>query len=394
MYKLKTYVYIRKDKIDKRGKAPVYLRVSENGSRIEISLRVKVCVDAWDSERQRATGNSSVNDRIQDALSRINTLERKYIGEEKPSLEKIKRDFQGKPEPQHYYLKEWDKLLENIESSIGKEYSEGTFKKYKTTRKHFKNYLFKYYNKSDIQFKDLSIDLINGYYSYLSHDLDFKHNTVIRYTKNTKVVFNKALKRGWVKTDPFIELDLTYEKTERTCLNSNELKRIIEKEIDIERLDKISDYFVFSCFTGLSFADISRLKVKNINPVEEGFLININRKKTNNPSYIPLLPEAKSILEKYNWDNKSEQQLIFNIPSNQKYNAYLKELADICEINKKLTTHVARHTFATTVTLEQGVSIESVGNMLGHSQLRTTQIYSKVTQQKVLKEMRMVSIDT
>ncbi|MCW9712691.1 site-specific integrase [Aliifodinibius salicampi] len=391
MYKLKTYIYIRKDKIDKNNKVPVYLRLTHDGNRVEISLKVKVEVDNWDRDSQRATGrNNSVNNRIEDALSKVNRLERKYIDEERPPLEKIKREFQGKVQKRHFYLQEWDKLLDEIQKD--KNRSEGTYKKYRTTRNHFQNFLKRYTGSKDIKFDNLTIDLINDYFKYLRNELGFKHNTVVRYVKNTKVVLNKALKRGWINKDPFIELDLTYKETDRTCLSLEEVNKLKEKEITIDRLDRIRDYFLFSCYTGLSFSDISKTKKRDIYDTEGNKLLIIKRQKTGNKSYIPLLPTPLDILKKHNYEEKTAKELLFEVPSNQNYNAYLKELADICGIEKHLTTHVARHTFATTITLEQGVSLETVGNMLGHSQLRTTQIYSKVTQQKALSEMEKVEI--
>ena len=201
-----------------------------------------------------------------------------------------------------------------------------------------------------------------------------------------------ALANEWISSDPFFHWKGTWKSSDRNYLNDEELKRLSEKDFDITRLDLVRDMFVFSCYTGLAFADIEKLSEDDIISNGDQRWIKTKRKKTNSLSSIPLLQIPENILVKY----KDHPRVKFSdnvlpVMSNQKSNAYLKEIADLCRIKKNLTTHLARHTFATTVTLSKGVPIESVGKMLGHKSLKTTQIYAKVLDEKIAKDMQVVA---
>jgi site-specific recombinase XerD len=216
----------------------------------------------------------------------------------------------------------------------------------------------------------------------------------MKHVKALKKIINLALANGYIKVNPFLNYKIKIKDVERNCLSREELKKIIDKEISIKRLDIIRDLFIFQCYTGLSFSDLAALTEYNIQKKLDGSKwIYINRQKTNVKCIIPILQAAEDIINKYTESTERKvNNLLLPVPSNQKMNAYLKEVAIICGINKNLHSHLARHTFATTVTLENGVSIEAVSNLLGHKKIQTTQIYSKVTERKISEEMEQLRI--
>lgn len=196
------------------------------------------------------------------------------------------------------------------------------------------------------------------------------------------------MKIEWIEKNPFRNFTPKFDRVERDFLTEAELTKIKEKDFG-KRLEQVRDIFIFSCYTGLSFIDVANLSEENIIIGMDGEKwISTHRQKTFNKVFLPLLPQAEAILEKYK-DNPQAQHRGVLLPaaSNQKTNAYLKEIADLCEIKKKLTFHIARHTFATTVTLTNGVPIETVSKMLGHTKLATTQIYAKVVENKIGTDM-------
>lgn len=219
-----------------------------------------------------------------------------------------------------------------------------------------------------------------------------ENNTVMKHIQRLRKMVTLAYKMEWIEKDPFIKFKPTYIKNEREFLSEEELQTIIEREFEIERLELVKDLFVFSCYTGLSYIDVMHLNENNITfGIDGGKWIITNRQKTNNKVKIPLLPIAEELIHKYKGHIKTKKtKTLFPNISNQKLNSYLKEIADLCKIKKNLTFHIARHTFATTITLSNGVPIETVSKLLGHSKIATTQIYAKVIERKVSEDMEIL----
>jgi site-specific recombinase XerD len=216
------------------------------------------------------------------------------------------------------------------------------------------------------------------------------NNTVMKHIERFRKMINVAIRMEWLERDPFAAYQQKFERVEREYLSKEELAKIEFRDLKIVRLQWVRDLFVFSCYTGLAYIDVMRLTPGNITKGMDGELWLItNRQKTSNPVRVPLLPKALEIIDQYKGHPRAlaEGTLFPNI-SNQKLNSYLKEIADLCDINKNLTFHLARHTFATTVTLTNGVPIESVSKMLGHSTITTTQIYAKVIEKKLSDDMK------
>lgn len=275
--------------------------------------------------------------------------------------------------------------------------SYGTLKNYFTTQKYIKLFLTKK-KIQDIYLTQLTFRFLVDFEKFLrsyvpdDHQKQMENNTVMKHIQRLRKMVTLACKMEWIDKDPFIKFKPTYIKNEREFLSEDELQTIIEKEFEIERLEFVKDLFVFSCYTGLSYIDVMNLNEDNITfGIDGGKWIITNRQKTHNKVKIPLLPIAEELIQKYKGHIKTKKtKTLFPNISNQKLNSYLKEIADLCKIKKNLTFHIARHTFATTITLSNGVPIETVSKLLGHTKIATTQIYAKVIERKVSEDMQVL----
>ena len=272
------------------------------------------------------------------------------------------------------------------------EFAQGTVERYKITLRHIQNFLEWKYKVNDIAIDKIDFAFVMDFDFYLRTERKCQNNASVKYVKNFRKIFNICLDNEWVKTDPFKKYKSKTIIVDRDYLTELELRDIQTKKITIPRLDLVRDIFLFSCFTGLAYIDVQQLTNDNVAlGIDGDKWIFKNRQKTDTASKIPLLPMAQEIIDKY--ENhpvcKNENRLL-PILSNQKMNAYLKEIADVCKINKDLTFHIARHTFATTVTLSNGVPLETVSKMLGHTNLKTTQHYAKILDKKISEDMMIL----
>jgi site-specific recombinase XerD len=219
-----------------------------------------------------------------------------------------------------------------------------------------------------------------------------QNNTAHKYIKNLKKIMNMAVGLDWIPSNPFNQFKCSYHSPEREVLTPDELQKIMNKKLDSKRLEEIRDVFIFCCYTGFAYVDVYKFDKDAVTKGIDGEnWIYTNRNKTGTKENVPLLPIPMQIIQKYKDDEYCvNYNKLLPVNSNQRYNNYLKELATICGIKKHLTTHIARHTFATTVTLANGVPIETVSAMLGHSSIRTTQIYAKVVEKKVSDDMKLL----
>jgi site-specific recombinase XerD len=236
----------------------------------------------------------------------------------------------------------------------------------------------------------LNYEFITEYEFWLKSVRKCDHNTTMKYLANVKKIVIRCLKNGWLQKDPFIGFNMAKKEVERTALTEFELQTLSTKTFPVERLSIVKDIFLFSCYSGLAYADLQKLKRSEIVIGMDGEKwIFTKRQKTDISSRIPLLPAALQILNRYaEYPQCKYGDKVLPVLSNQKMNAYLKEIADVCGITKNLTYHIARHTFATTVTLSNGVPIETVSKMLGHRNLKTTQHYAKILDKKISEDMK------
>jgi len=380
--------YQRTDKIDKANTAPVFMRITVNGERAEIATNRRFDVNKWSNGK--AIGNSTESKNLTNYLlslrEKVYDIYRYLLDRnEIISASHIKQRYQGIGANSLTLIDAFENHNEQMKKLVGKDYSIATLKRYRTTLRHIQEFLKKTYNINDIFLTELKYQFITDLELFLKTERKCDHNTSIKYIKNFRKIINNAVKNEWLIKDPFDKYTCRLKEVERGFLNEDELQALESKQLSINRIDVVRDIFVFACYTGLAYAEVYKLSKEHLMKGIDGEMwINIRRTKTDNKSMIPLLPKAAEIIEKY---KEISNNLLLPVISNQKMNAYLKEIADLCGITKTLTFHLARHTFATTVTLTNGVSIESVSAMLGHKSIRTTQIYSKVVELKVSNDM-------
>ncbi len=389
--------YIKRSKADSNGKVNIYLRITVNSKRAELSIQRKVSLDKWNSSAGKIKGFSNeaqeINQYIDLISNKINKIHQRFVQEDKPfTSTNIIDTYLGKNENRKMLLKIFQDHNNQVEKLIGKDFAAGTALRYRTAKSHVEDYIKYEYKLDDIPVQEVDHKFITGLEYYLKTERNCAHNTAIKYITNFKKVVRIAYANDWISKDPFFNWKARLKTVDREFLSEEEIQNMIEKKFHISRLEQVKDIFIFSCFTGLAYADVKKLTKDNIVVgIDGNQWINTKRTKTNTVSNIPVLPEAAIVIEKYaNHKEVICGNKLLPVLSNQKMNAYLKEIADLCGITKNLTFHLARHTFATTVTLTNGVPIESVSKMLGHKSLKTTQHYAKILDKKVSFDMNIL----
>tara|TARA_R110002124_G_scaffold138576_5_gene302073 strand:- start:7133 stop:8398 length:1266 start_codon:yes stop_codon:yes gene_type:complete len=381
----------------KNEQASIYARITVNGKRATISLKRKVLVSNWDVHKNRARGTNQksriLNSYLDETYNHLFKCYRDLMNEHKLiTAQVVKARYFGNDENNRSIT---DIINYHNEDMVNK-LKWGTQKNYYTTQSYISKFLLKFYKTTDLYLRELDYHFIIKFEKYLreyvpeDHQKPMGNNTVMKHIERFRKMITLSHKLGWIQLDPFINFKSKFIKNERGFLSLEELQEIENKQFSIHRLELVKDLFVFSCYTSLSYIDVIHLTADNICIGIDGELwIYYKREKTTKPIRIPLLPKALQIIEKYKSSRKSiSQGSIFPKISNQKLNSYLKEIADVCGIKKNLTFHIARHTFATTVTLSNGMPIETVSKLLGHSRISTTQIYAKVIERKVSDDMQ------
>ena len=275
---------------------------------------------------------------------------------------------------------------------VGKDYALITVRRYESCKRYLAELIRLKYYKEDLPLSEVNGELVRAFEFYLKTEKECQQNTVIRYMKCLKKITNLALANEWITKDPFIGIKFHEKEVIREFLTLDELHRIYNKEFSLDRITVVRDVFIFASFTGLAFSDVQQLSAEHIVQDNNGnYWIRKPRQKTKNMCNIPLLDIPMQILEKYkSHPTCQKKNVLLPVPCNQKMNSYLKEIADLCGISKSLTTHVARHSYATSVCLANGVSIENVAKMLGHSNIKMTQHYARVLDSSILKDMMNV----
>ncbi len=379
--------------------AGIYARLTVNGKRVNISLKQKVNIDKWDSKKQKVKGTSSESRAINLFLdqTKSNLLycyqELKFKGE-LITAQLIKAHYLGETETS----KTLQDILKYHNKKIVQSLAPGTVKNFEITEGYVNKFLKSKLKTTDIHLNQLDYKFICDFENFLQnfwpkgHPKAMGQNTVMKHIQRLRKIIRLSFHLEWLNKDPFLRWKPIYEKTYREYLNKNELSNLETYLFPIERLERVKDLFVFSCYTGISYIDIMGLIPSNIQiGIDGNNWIIIKRQKTKTPVRIPLLDQALRIIEKYK-NHPITQVTGSLLPqiTNEKLNVYLKEVALLCGIKKNLTFHMARHTFATTITLSNGVPIETVSKLLGHTKIATTQIYAKVLEQKVSEDMQIL----
>lgn len=389
--------FIKKNKIKSDGTAPIYLRITIDGVPKEISAKRSIHPDKWDNKLQKVSGNSietkSLNAYLKTLEQQVYEAHHEVLKDkEQATSSEIKAKLQGTDRNVRTLVPIFKDHNNRIKELIGKEYAPGTLERYTTSLSHTIEFMQWKYKISDIDITKIDHAFISDYEFWLRSVRNCNNNTAVKYIKNFNKIIKICLANDWIDKNPFANYKSKVKEVERVFLTEKEIQSIIEKDLKSERLSLVRDIFLFSCFTGLAYIDVKNLTKEHISIGIDGEKwIFTHRQKTESASKIPILPVTQMIIDKYeNHDQCMIQGRLLPILSNQKMNAYLKEIAAICKINKELTFHIARHTFATTVTLTNGVPIESVSKMLGHKNLRTTQHYAKVLDRKVSEDMKIL----
>lgn len=387
--------YLKKPKNYKSGPKPVYLRITVAGKRAEL-VTGRVCEPtSWNASAGRAIGTKaatkSMNAYLDNLHAKVYEAHRLLVAQEEPiTAEAIKSKFLGKEKKGRMLIEIFEEHNRKMATLVGDEFAPGTLERYVTSLRHTQSFLQWRYKLSDIEIQKIDHNFITEYEFYLRSVRKCSNNTAVKYIKNFGKIIRNCIANGWLTVSPFLNYKSKVRKVDRVFLSEDEITGMANKEFAVERLAQVRDIFLFSCFTGLAFVDVSKLKRADIaKGIDGGMWIFKNRQKTDTASRIPLLPAAQKILDRYEEHPQClHENRLLPVLSNQKMNAYLKEIAALCGINKPLTFHIARHTFATTVTLLNGVPIESVSKMLGHTNIRTTQHYARILDIKVSEDMR------
>lgn len=392
--------FIRRKQLRKNLEAPVFLRITVNGERADVATKRTIVPDQWISTKGCAKPGTQSGKELnqfleqlriqvykchQDLLARnlsVSALSLKFaylngIGEEEVhSLMDLYREHNA-----------------NLKFMIDKGVSRATFIRHETSRRNLERFLHDVYERKDIRLKEINYVFVKDYEAYMRTERGCNNNSTVKYIMNFGKIVKEAMNRGWLHVDPFRSIKFHLEEVDKPFLSQPELHIIMTKEFPIRRIAQVRDVFVFCCFTGLAFIDVKTLTPGNIEVGADGnHWIRKQRNKSKQWAHIPLLPVPRIIIEQYKLNAECQKKgVLLPVLSNQKMNAYLKEIADLCGIQKNLTTHSARHTFATTVTLANKISMESVSKMLGHSSLNMTRRYARILDSTIGQEMSQLA---
>jgi site-specific recombinase XerD len=389
--------FVKRAKANNEGNCPIYARITVQSKRFEFSTNKFINPDKWSSIGAKIKGTNeearTINSHLDFIKNQVNNAEKKlYKRDITVTSENLKNELFGIGIKRRMIIPIFQDHNNKIKSLVGQEYAPGTLERYETSMKHTKEFLQWKFGVSDFDIMEIDHAFITEYEYFLRSVRKCANNTAVKYIKNFKKIIRICLANGWLDKDPFANYKSKVREVEREFLSQEEVQTIYTKKFGTDRLNLVSDIFVFSCFTGLAYIDVKNLTQSNISLGIDGKRwIFTHRQKTDSPSRIPLLQIPEEIIQKYAADPQClNEDRLLPILSNQKMNSYLKEIADVCGINKELTFHIARHTFATTITLTNGVPIESVSKMLGHKSLRTTQHYAKILDKKVSDDMELL----
>lgn len=391
--------YINRTRERKNGECPVMLRININGDRVALQVHRFIKPEDWDPARYVMKGRTEVarvfNNYLEAVRLKANKKYNELLSYTDDVTPQMLRDaiLGVNTAKTRQIIDIWEGHVSDLKKLIGKENSYATYQKYNTAKNHFQSFLQKKYQLNDLSIKAVDYQMIQQYGIYLKTEKGCSFNTATKFLQNLKTITSISIRSGWLVKDPFNGISLTLKEVDRPYLTFEELERLMKFNSVFDRLNRVRDFFVFSCYTGLAYIDVKKLKRAEIEGNDEmGFWIRTRRQKTGGRANIPLLDIPMSIIRNYcQLELLESEDPILPILSNQKMNTYLKELADLCNIQKQLSYHVARHTFATTVTMMNGVPIETVSKMLGHKNIHSTQHYARIVDKKVGDDMKLLA---
>lgn len=391
--------FLKKTRLLKNGEASVCMRITVNGTRVENNIRKSIDPALWSQAKETARGKSrracDLNSYIEEARIKLYQIFCELEQQNRPVTAHLLQELffgQEKPEEVRTLLGTMQEHNDQCRALVGTDYALITVRRYESCRRYLAELIRQRYGKEDLPLTEVNGELVRAFAFYLKTEKGCQQNTVIRYMKCLKKITNLARANDWMAKDPFLGIRFHEKEVVREFLTMDELQTIYRKEFPLERLTLVRDVFIFAAFTGLAFIDVQQLAPEHIVRDNNGNLwIRKPRQKTKNMCNIPLLDIPQEILRKYaDHPTCRKRGVLLPVPCNQKMNSYLKEIADICMIRKNLTTHCARHSYATSVCLANGVSLENVAKMLGHSNIKMTQHYARVLDSSILRDMMQV----
>jgi integrase len=392
--------YIRSEKSDRNGHSPIYCRITHNGQRTTFAVQRKVLPDKWDGKKGKVKGSAeeanSINSYLRSLSTKIYNAQLFLQNSDKTiSAIAIKEQLLSKQEQKSKSLfKLFEDHNSKVKALINSDFAHGTHERYQTCLKHIRDFVKSKYNRTDFALHEVDYEFITELDYYFRVTRKCNNNTTVKYIKNFGKIIRIALAHGWIKSNPFLNYKVKLSKVDRGYLTMVELEVLANKVFGIPRIQHVCDIFLFQCYTGLAYIDTKRLTKQNLFlDASDTFWIKTSRVKTGTETNVPLLPNAVRLLEKYKThSDQNPDGYILPVLSNQKMNAYLKEISALCGIDKRFSCHLARHTFATTITLNNGVSMEAVSKMLGHTNLATTKIYARMLDSRVHDEMQALNV--
>lgn len=389
--------YLKQTKNQKNENRYIYLRITVDGERREISTKRQWIPDRWNVQLGRTTGFGEEAKELNSYLDLISVkvyrAKTKLLQSNKPlTADNIKDVLTGNDKKKHFIVEAFVRHNKQMKALVGREIAPATLTRYRTACDHVQNFIKWKYKKEDLELSSLDYEFISQFLFWLKTERNCVNNTAVKYLGNFKKIVLECKQKGLLTKDPFLGFRTKRDEVVPVVLTGDELSRIRNKQFDTQRLNHVRDIFLFSCYTGLAYSDVYKLRITDIMiGIDGDKWIITTRQKTKSNTRLPLLPNALAILDKYNNHPKClTTGTLLPILTNQKMNSYLKEIADVTGIYKKLTFHTARHTFATTITLTNGVPMETVSKMLGHKSLKQTQHYAKVLDVKISKDMKLL----
>lgn len=374
------------------GKLPIYLRITANRQKSELYTGYTATLKEWSQEDQLIKNNPIVNQELSKMKSKVYEIIIDLEKTKKPiSTSILKSLLSGKQSIDISLIQYFTKHLSEIQ--IRNEIKNISIAKYKQSLNTLIAFIPYKYKVQDITLSQIDYDFVNSYDLYLREVHELHKNTINKYHSRLRTILLKALAEGHIIKQPYANFKLNSIKTDREYLSQEELNKIIKLDISHNlSLDKVKDIFIFSVYTGLRFEDAQSLTIENLNNYKEKPFIRFIQQKTNRAIEIPLLRPANEIINKYkNSDERKVLNKLLPKISNQKVNMYLKIISDLSGINRKISHHIARHTFATTICLNNNMPLEDVSMLLGHSSIKTTQIYGKITQERLYQSIQSIS---
>ena len=381
-------------KTNAKGLAPIWCRLTIDGRRSEFSTSRQIPQQYWDSENSRVLKTYPDSEIINDYLDSTKLEIKKLYGillisQNCVSPEDIIRKFRGEKESSVMFIETFEQFYQlQSERKESGEITRSRYQKWATLLKDCKEFLRTKHKKRDVPLKELKLSFINEFYQNLRTTKRLIQNSAMKKAKDLKQVLDYAVMLEYIPSNPFHFFKCSFKKTLRIKLTSFEVEALASKEFSTARLSEVRDCYLFVVYTGFSYKQLFELEPTNVQIGIDGrkWIIK-NRSKSNSRENVPLLPQALEIIERYKKHPYCvAYKKLLPVNSNQNYNAFLKEIATVCGINKNLTTHTARHTFATTTTLENGVPLETVSKMLGHNDIKTTQIYAEITDTRISED--------